>query len=133
MRTSSGLLIGLIAFSLIVNNAKAQVSLTSISPSKTKAITALTDGSDGKALPDEKTPFSKDNLKNTKANFRAIESFKKEFKDVPEANWIIETDVIKAFFERNGVQTKVIYDKNGNWVHTIAYCNESKMPKDIKC
>lgn len=138
-KTFSGLLIGMIGTSVIVNNANGQLSLTTISSSKTSAITALTAGSDDKTSGDKKTAAGKDNLKDNKANFEALranfkatESFKKEFKDVSAAKWNAETDAISAFFVRDGIQTSVIYDKKGNWVHTIAYCDEKNMPKDIK-
>lgn len=141
----SGLLYGIIIYSSFVSNAKAQMSLVSISSSKTKAITALTSVSEEKTAGDEKATVSKDNIKETKANlkavkanlkamkanFKATENFKKKFKDAPDVKWLVEEQVISASFNRDGIKTRVIYNKRGNWVHTISWCDENKMPKDI--
>ncbi len=142
-------LMAIIFYSAIVSNAKAQMSLASMSSSKTAAITALASATEAKTPGDEKTAatsVSKENLKETKAslktakanfkalkaNFRATENFKKEFKDGPDVKWNVESNVISASFNRDDIQTRVVYNKRGNWVHTIAYYEESKMPKDIK-
>ncbi len=122
------------------------MSLASISSSKAKAIPALVTVSEDKTSGNEKTNVSKDNIKETKANLKAVkanlkamkanfkaeENFKKEFKDAPDAAWSVETNVISASFNKDDIQTRVIYNKRGNWIHTIAWCGESKMPKEIK-
>lgn len=142
----SVLICGIIYYSAIVSNAKAQVSLASMSSSKNSAIPALTVAAEDKTGGDGETTVSKDKLKETKANlkaakanfkalkanFKATENFKKGFKDGPDVKWTVEADAICAQFNRDDVQTRVIYNKRGNWVHTINYCLESKMPKDIK-
>ncbi len=148
-RIFSGLIGGIILYSTTVNSAKAQLSFASMSSSKTNAITMLADVGDGETAGDEKTAatsVSKESLKETKANlktakasfkalkanFKAAENFKKKFKDEPNAKWFVEPDAISALFNRNDIQTRVIYNKRGNWVHTISYCEESKMPVDIR-
>lgn len=137
---------GIISTSIIVSNARAQMSLADISSSKTKTISALSSMSEDKTSGDEKIIVNKDNIKESKANlktikinlkalkanFKATESFKKEFKDGSDVKWLVEKDAISASFNRDDIQTRVIYNKRGNWVHTISYCGESKMPKAIR-
>jgi hypothetical protein len=142
----SGLISGIIFYSAIVSNVKAQMSLASMSTSKTAAFPALASVQGDKSLVDEKIAVSKDNLKETKAdlknakanlkavkaNFKAFENFKKNFAGGADVKWAFENDVISASFNRDNIQTRVIYNKRGNWVHTISYFPESRIPKKIK-
>ena len=139
----SGLLCGIISYSTIVSNVKAQMSLASMT-AKSTASPALVLGD--RTSGDENTTVSKDNLKETKANlktaktnlkavkanFKAAENFKKNFADGDDVKWNVEEETISAAFTRDDIQTRVIYNKRGNWVHTITYCGESKMPKSIR-
>ena len=141
----SGLLYGVIIYSIIANNVKAQMTLASVSSSKTTVSPALAFARDDKPG-DEKVAAGKANVKESeanlkavkanlkavKANFKAAASFKKDFKDGPDVKWHTEEQVISAYFDRDGIQTYVIYNKKGNWAHTMAYCGEGKLPKNIK-
>jgi hypothetical protein len=75
---------------------------------------------------------SKANLKAMKANLRAAESFKKMFKDAPDARWDANENTIVADFSKNAVNTKVVYNKNGRWIHTLTYFTPDDTPADIR-
>lgn len=75
---------------------------------------------------------SKSKLKAVKANFRASEFFKKLFKDVADAQWRVEEQAIVASFVRDEVNTNVIFDKKGHWVHNLTYFPADKIPTEIR-
>jgi hypothetical protein len=67
-----------------------------------------------------------------KANLRATSAFNKEFKNHPNAEWYVEDQVIAAYFKDGDITTRAIYDKKGNWIHTIKIYTEDRMPNDVK-
>lgn len=135
-----GLLMVIIVTSIIINDAKAQISLASMSSSKDKTIPASASFNEDKTSADNSAVKSKKAilkeakavLKAQKANFKAAKSFKKNFEDGPDVKWYVESNAITASFNRDEIPTRVIYNKRGNWVHTISYLQESKMPRGMK-
>ncbi len=142
----SVLLSGIIITLAIKNNAWAQSHDKGLAFTTIKDVPALisyvnenneadkTAGSDSGTEKATKTDLkaAKANLKALKANFRAATDFKKEFKDVPDATWKEEENAIVASFIRDNVKTLVVYNKSGNYIHSLSFYNESNMPKDVK-
>jgi len=75
---------------------------------------------------------AKASLKATKANSKALKNFSMLYKkNAAGASWSISNDAMVATFNKDNVKTTVVYNKKGNWVHTLTYYPENKTPKDI--
>jgi hypothetical protein len=67
-----------------------------------------------------------------KANSKAAANFSQQFKDQPNAEWFVEDNVITAYFKNDDITTRSVYDKKGNWLHTMSIYPESRMPDDVR-
>jgi hypothetical protein len=67
-----------------------------------------------------------------KANSKAAKNFSQQFKDQPNAEWFVEDQVITAYFKNDDITTRSVYDKKGNWIHTMLVYPESRMPNDVR-
>lgn len=75
---------------------------------------------------------SKADLKAAKANSKALRNFNIMYKkDMPDAKWYVLQDGMVASFSRGDVNTQVVYNKKGNWLHTLTYYPASKTPQNI--
>ena len=75
---------------------------------------------------------SKTDLKAVKANGKALKSFHSIYKkNMPDAQWSVLQDGILASFSKDDVNTSVVYNKKGNWLHTLTYYPPGKTPQDI--
>lgn len=140
------LLAGIIYIAFVPGSAKAQLFVANVTTPKAITIPALAYYLNENSVGDEIIANAKDNtkaskanlkalkasLKAMKANFRAAEYFKREFKDVTDVKWSLVEEGIVATFEKEGSHSLVVYDKRGNWIHTVKYCDESKIPNDIR-
>jgi hypothetical protein len=64
---------------------------------------------------------------------RALKNFKKSFKESSLASWYQAKDGgYVAKFEKNQIQTRVNYDRKGNWTGTIRSYREKNLPKDVR-
>lgn len=79
----------------------------------------------------EETKASKADYKAVKANSRAAQNLKREFKDASNITWMLIKDGIIGSFTKDEVKTTVIYDTKGRWIQTLKYISENKMPKDV--
>ncbi|MEO6454556.1 MAG: hypothetical protein ABIN97_10805 [Ginsengibacter sp.] len=116
------LIMGIIV-SIITANASAQLTMNNLSKNDDNVFTGDAKGN---------ARAYKSTAKLNKANSRALTDFKKAFKNEQDAKWFSEAKVMVATFAKNGIQTKVVYDKKGHLLHTIHVYDESKMPEDIR-
>jgi len=88
-----------------------------------------------------KTYVSDDNAgtetKNDKStlyriNFKAVSDFKNAYKDISDETWEVSKNGYVARFASNSVRTLNCYAKNGTWLHSIQYYDETKLPKDVR-
>ncbi len=113
MKKISFVLIMATVFSIVTTNCKAQLFSAKLEAK-------------------EAAKAEKAAAKLNKANFKAAKDFTKQFESQANAQWVVEDKAITAFFKNEDVKTRVVYDKKGNWIHTIADYGESKMPADIR-
>ena len=79
------------------------------------------------------TPRSKTTVVNSSsANTKAVNDFNKRFNNASGAWWISDKDGFASYFKEDGFTNKVCYDKKGNWMYSMIYYNESKLPKDAR-
>ena len=63
---------------------------------------------------------------------RAVKNFNRQYKDVRDVKWSNADKTIMATFEKDGVQNRVIYYKNGRWLHTILSYEPSRLPEPVR-
>ena len=83
------------------------------------------------ATPIDNAKTSKSSLKATKANSKALKNFAIRYKEASGASWSMENDAMIVSFTKEDVKTTVVYNKSGNWFHTLTYYPENKTPQDI--
>jgi len=87
---------------------------------------------EGALDPKDAARAAKASFKALKANSRASENFKKQFKNAGNVSWSSQEDVIVGSFTKDEMKTNVIYDKNGRWIHTLQYSDERTMPEKVR-
>jgi hypothetical protein len=79
------------------------------------------------------TPRSKTTVvKSSSANTKAENDFNKRFNNAAGAWWIADNNNIASYFKEEGFTNKVCYDRKGNWMYSMIYYNESKLPKNVR-
>lgn len=79
------------------------------------------------------TPRSKATVvKSGSANSKAENDFNKRFNNAAGAWWIADNNSIASYFKEDGFTNKVCYDRKGNWMYSMIYYNESKLPKNVR-
>ena len=63
---------------------------------------------------------------------KAVKYFKKTFKNATDEKWYEMPDGYRANFTEKGVRCRLDYDKDGNWLHTIRYYDEKKLPGEVR-
>ena len=75
---------------------------------------------------------AKASFKASKANSKALKNFSTMYKkEAAGANWSMSNNAIVAYFSKDNVNTDVVYNTKGQWVHTLTYYPEDKTPQDI--
>jgi hypothetical protein len=69
---------------------------------------------------------------NSALSTKALKNFGKTFKETDNATWVEIVDGFKAEFTKEGIETKVFYDRKGRWVANVRNYQEDKLPKDIR-
>jgi hypothetical protein len=64
---------------------------------------------------------------------KIIQIFKQTFPKAEEVKWAEQTDKVTVDFKDEGVATKVVYDKDGNFVSSVRYYFEKNLPVSILC
>jgi hypothetical protein len=65
-------------------------------------------------------------------NKKAFADFSKHFQGASDIRISNHNKEIFIYFVRDGVSTRVGYDKKGNWHHTIRYYGEDLLPKEVR-
>ncbi len=63
---------------------------------------------------------------------KAVRNFDKTFKNVIDEKWYVMPDGYRVNFTAKDVRCRLDYDKNGNWMHTIKYYDEKKLPVEVR-
>ncbi len=79
------------------------------------------------------TPRAKTTVvRSSSANTKAANDFNKRFNNASGAWWISDNNSIASYFKEDGFTNKVCYDRKGNWMYSMIFYNESKLPKDVR-
>lgn len=65
-------------------------------------------------------------------NNKALKSFNRNFKTSADVKWSVSGELIQAFFNEAGKQTRVFYRSNGKWFRTISSYDQSLLDNYIK-
>jgi hypothetical protein len=65
-------------------------------------------------------------------SIKAIKNFKSSFKEATDAQWSKIKNGYVAWFKLSGIVNRTFYDKRGNWYFTVAYYDETKLPRDVR-
>ena len=63
---------------------------------------------------------------------RAVKNFNRQYKDARDVKWLNADKTIMASFEKDGIHNRVIYYKNGRWLHTILSYDPSRLPEPVR-
>jgi len=63
---------------------------------------------------------------------KAVKNFNKTFKNVKDEKWYEMPDGYRANFTLDDTRCRLDYDKKGNWIHTIKYYDEKKLPLEVR-
>jgi len=63
---------------------------------------------------------------------KAVKNFEKTFKNVTGEKWYEMPDGYRVIFIAKDVRSRIDYDKNGKWMHTIKYYDEKKLPVEVR-
>jgi len=75
--------------------------------------------------------FASADLSANKFTAKAVKSFNKDFADA-SAIWTESNEGYTASFTKGGIQSRVNYNKKGQWHSTIRYYGESELPQDVR-
>ena len=64
-------------------------------------------------------------------NEKVLKVFEATFPVVTDVKWKEYTDYYSASFKQNGIQTEVRYDKEGNFISSLRYYKEERLPLSI--
>ena len=71
-------------------------------------------------------------LRLNDVNLKAVRDFTRKFKNAGNAKWYQTSEAFVAQFNSEGIETKVIYDLNGNWHSMLRTYSEDKLLFDVR-
>lgn len=63
---------------------------------------------------------------------KAVKDFTKSYKNIDNAGWFIIKDGYVAEFKKNGIKTKVYYNRKGTWIGNVRSYLEDNLPRNIR-
>src|SRR5215510_14631416 len=75
--------------------------------------------------------FAKVDPDKEDVNEKVLKVFETTFPVVTHVKWKEYTDYYSASFRQNGVQTEVRYDKEGNFISSLRYYKEERLPLSV--
>lgn len=64
-------------------------------------------------------------------NEKAQQTFAANFKNVDDVSWSSTGNNYEAFFEKDGIKTRVTIDAKGRLLQTIRYYKENELPSNV--
>lgn len=64
-------------------------------------------------------------------NEKVLKAFSTAFPSVIKVEWGGSTEQPTAYFKTNNIQTRVSFDKDGNFLHSMRYYSEKELPTNI--
>lgn len=65
-------------------------------------------------------------------SLKAIKDFKGRFTDAKDEKWLTINSGFLAYFTQDGFKDRAYYDKKGRWQYSLKFCDEKKLPRDIR-
>lgn len=62
----------------------------------------------------------------------ALKDFKGRFVNAKDEKWFSRKDGFIVYFTQDGFRDRVYYNKKGRWLYSLKYCDENKLPRDIR-
>jgi len=79
----------------------------------------------GTALPGE-------SVYRNEINIRAVRHFKQMFPEAQDEQWYVIKHGFMAKYRKDDTNIRIDYSKQGNWLYTIRYINEKKLPREVR-
>jgi hypothetical protein len=71
-------------------------------------------------------------LSPDRGGVRAAREFWKKYREGKDEKWYKFSGGYLAEFLDEGIETKVVFDKKGNWCYTLRQYTEKELPKDVR-
>lgn len=78
-----------------------------------------------------KSSFANTAAANT-ISANAIKDFKGRFNSVSNEHWYSLRTGYMVYFMEDGFGERAYYDKKGRWEYSLRYCDENKLPRDVR-
>ena len=65
-------------------------------------------------------------------NATAVKDFTRNFRNVSNVRWTKNENGSSAYYQADGVDGRVTYDKKGKREYVLLYYNESRLPADVR-
>ncbi len=65
-------------------------------------------------------------------HIKAVRHFKQTFPGAEDERWYVIQNGFMAKHKVNDTNIRLDYDRYGNWLYTIRYLNEKKIPKEVR-
>lgn len=65
-------------------------------------------------------------------NTKAVRHFKKTYPGADNERWYTIQDGYMAKYRMDDTDIRLDYDRYGNWLYTIRYINEKKLPREVR-
>lgn len=64
---------------------------------------------------------------------KLLKAFKQTFPDAQQVKWAEQEDKYMVNFKQGEILTKIVYDKDGNFLSSLRYYTEKNLPVSILC
>lgn len=109
------------------------VGLTAAQTAKRNPVWAGTKSSNAELPPEELKPLVNGNSGNLNSiSVRAMRDFKSKYPAIAGEQWSTYKDGTIATFTSEDIKYRVIYNQRGDWLYTLRYYDEKKLPFDIR-
>lgn len=71
-------------------------------------------------------------LRATQVNINAVRHFTRSYKNIEDARWFKTDDGYIANFLSKGIDTRIVYDDKGRWLHNIFVYTEDKLSFNMR-
>lgn len=86
----------------------------------------------GYGLPYTNAPAPEDIAAASTISTRAIKDFRTRYTKIADEQWSRFEKGFAAYFTKDGFKVRAYYDRRGNWLASLKYCNESQLPHFIR-
>ena len=119
------------SYSFAQNFSRSSYKQNAVSPSPDERFDNVSERNDDK--PQKATIKKlKADLKAARINFKVHNDFNRNYAGATDVSWFTDKDAIAVSFKIGALRSHVVYDKNGNRMHTILNYYEGGLPQHIR-